>query len=202
MGNTLANLVAVSLAAGMLEHWLGRWPWARLAMFLVVVFYFYILCELLPKIVFRAFPNRLCLKFVGVFRRLHLVLRPLDALVAWLSRLMLSWTGGRRFTGKVFVNRDELRFIMQESAQGLTVEERAMINPMCSTCKTSPSDRWPSRFTPANSTRAGTPISEVLAFCRARNLNRVPVWDAGGKPRPDHRHPQPGPRCSTPRIWT
>jgi putative hemolysin len=180
VGNTLANLVAVGLTAGMLHHWLGRWPWARLAAFLVAVFYFYIVCELLPKIVFRAFPNRLCLKFVGAFRGLHFVLQPLVALVAWLSRLMLSWTGGRRFTGKVFANRDELRFIMQESAQGLTQEERLMINRVLD-LQNLTVRQVAAPLTPANSARAETPISEALARCRDRNLSHLPVWDTDGK---------------------
>jgi len=180
VGNTVANLIAVSLVAALLHHWLGRWPWARLAAFLVAVFYFYIVCELLPKIVFRASPNRLCLMFVGTFRYVDLALKPLVALVTWLSRRMLSWTGGRRFTGKIFANRDELRFIMQESAQSLTPEERVMINrvldlqnltvrqvaiPLSRVC----------------AVRAETPVKMALALCRERNLSRFPVWDKHGK---------------------
>ena len=44
------------------------------------------------------------------------------------SRLLLRWTGGKVFTGHLFGNREELRLVMQESAQAFTSEERAMIN--------------------------------------------------------------------------
>ena len=41
---------------------------------------------------------------------------------------MLRWTGGRTFTGHLFGSREEMRLVMQESSQGLTSEERVMIN--------------------------------------------------------------------------
>ena len=41
---------------------------------------------------------------------------------------MLRWTGGRAFTGRLFGNREEMRAVMQESAQAFTTDERAMIN--------------------------------------------------------------------------
>ena len=59
---------------------------------------------------------------------LDVALRPIVAPVASLSRLLLRWTGGKRFTGHLFGNRDELRLVMQESAHGLSSEERTMIN--------------------------------------------------------------------------
>ena len=50
------------------------------------------------------------------------------SIVEDVSRLMLRWTGGRAFTGRLFGNREEMRAVMQESAQALTSDERAMIN--------------------------------------------------------------------------
>ena len=46
----------------------------------------------------------------------------------WFSRGLLRWTGGKAFTGRLFGSREELRFIMQESAPSLTTEEKTMIN--------------------------------------------------------------------------
>ena len=77
---------------------------------------------------FRAFPNRLCLLLARPFRLVHNLLRPLVALVEWVSALLLRWSGGKAFTGTWFGNREELRMLMQDSAQDLSSEERAMIN--------------------------------------------------------------------------
>src|SRR6266581_6055865 len=62
------------------------------------------------------------------FRLIHLLLGPLVALVEGFSSALLQWRGGKAFTGHLFGNREELRLVMQESAQGFTSEERAMIN--------------------------------------------------------------------------
>ncbi len=179
VGNTLANLVVVGLAAAWLHQRAGQWPVALWGLFLVWVFFFYILCELLPKIVFRAFPTRLCLMFVGVFRRIHFVLQPLVALVAWVSRLMLGWTGGKRLTGTLFGNRDELRFLMQESAQNLSHEERAMINRVLD-LQTLTVGQAAIPIARVTSLQGDSPIKEALALCRAQNLSRLPVWGKDG----------------------
>ena len=49
VGNTLANLAAVGLLAVLLHQWLGNWPILLTVSFLAVMFLFYALCELLPK---------------------------------------------------------------------------------------------------------------------------------------------------------
>src|SRR5437868_11500996 len=77
---------------------------------------------------FRLYPNRLCMAFTLPFRLIHFALRPLVSLMSLFAQSLLRWSGGRRFTGRLFGSRDELRILMQESAQGLTREERAMIN--------------------------------------------------------------------------
>ena len=62
VGNTLANLAAVGLlAVSLLHQWLGNWLALLTAGFLAVMFLFYAFCELLPKMLFRMYPNRLCL---------------------------------------------------------------------------------------------------------------------------------------------
>src|SRR6185436_2647090 len=96
--------------------------------FSMAVFFFYVLFDLLPKMLFRRFPNRLCLSLARPFGLVHFILRPLVAVVEWFSRMLLRWHGGKTFTGHLFGNREELRLVMQESAQGFTSEERAMIN--------------------------------------------------------------------------
>jgi putative hemolysin len=127
VGNTLAafgalwitGVALINKLAHPLEFWLA---------FVGSVFLFYAFCDLLPKIVFRAFPNRLCLLLATPFRVLHLLLSPLVWLIGALAAVLLRWTGGKIFRGHVFSNRNELRLLMQESADALTSEERGMIN--------------------------------------------------------------------------
>jgi putative hemolysin len=175
VGNTLANLAAVGLVVMLLQRELAQWPAALAASFAVAVFLFYALCELLPKMLFRMFPNRLCLALAGPFRFIHLVLAPLVALMTRLAGLLLRWTGGRTFTGHLFGSREEMRLFMQESAQGLTSEERAMINRVLDLQNitvrniTVPMDQ-------VTTVATGTPMNEVLRLSQEKKSFRFPVW--------------------------
>ena len=175
VGNTLANVGAVSIGVWWLYGALHEWPWLLLAALVAGILVFYAALELLPKMVFRLYPNRLCMALALSFRLVHLALKPLVAPVTLLSRLLLHWTGGRRFTGHLFGNRDELRLVMQESAQGLSTEERAMIGRVLDlqhiTVRqiTTPLDQ-------VVAVPAQTPVAEVLALARERGINRLPVW--------------------------
>jgi CBS domain containing-hemolysin-like protein len=175
VGNTLANLGVVSIGVWWLYGALHNWPWLLLAALVACILVFYAALDLLPKMVFRLYPNRLCMALAVPFRLVHLALRPLVAPVTLLSRLLLRLTGGQRFTGHLFGNRDELRLVMQESAQGLTTEERAMIGRVLDlqhitvrqiTLPISDMVAVPAQM----------PVAEVLALARERGINRLPVW--------------------------
>lgn len=180
VGNTVANFVVVSLVVVALFDALGGghpvWFWSA---FLVGVFLFYALCDLLPKMLFRRYPNRYCLRAAGWFRFIHLGLAPLVGLVTWFSDGLLRWTGGKVFTGHLFGTRDELRQVMQESGQGLSSEERTMINRVLDLQNltvrriTVPLDK-------VVAVTGQTPMSEVLKIAREQNLTRVPVWQGEG----------------------
>jgi CBS domain containing-hemolysin-like protein len=175
VGNTLANLAVVGLSVYLLNEWLGNWPLALLGGFAALLFLVYAFCELLPKMLFRMYPNRLCLMLAEPFGFIHLVLSPLVALMTRLSRLLLRWTGGRRFTGSLFGSREEMRLFMQESAQGLTSEERMMINRVLDLQNitvrnvTIPLDQVPT-------VTAQTPIQEALRISQEKSMARLPVW--------------------------
>src|SRR5262245_37500175 len=61
VGNTLANLGAVTIGVMWLYHALRPWPWLLVVSLAAGVLMFYAVCELLPKMVFRLYPNRLCM---------------------------------------------------------------------------------------------------------------------------------------------
>ena len=176
VGNTVVNFVIFSVGLGKLHDWLRGRPVLGLTVFVLAVFLFYILCELVPKTLFQRNPNRLTLMLARPFRAIHGLLAPLVRLVAWFSRGLLRYTGGKTFTGRLFGSREELRFVMQESAPNLTTEEKAMINRVLDL------DNLRVRHVSIPLAAAATvpsaaPMSQVLALCQERNFNRIPVLD-------------------------
>jgi len=176
VGNTVVNFVLFSVGLVKLRDWLHGRPVLGLTVFALAVFLFYILCELVPKTLFQRQPNRLTLMLARPFRAIHGLLAPLVALVAWFSRGLLRYTGGKTFTGRLFGSREELRFVMQESAPNLTTEEKAMINRVLDL------DNLRVRhvaipMAAAVTVPAAAPMSQVLALCQERNFNRIPVLD-------------------------
>lgn len=182
VGNTLANLVAVSIGFVELQQWLGARPTVFWCVFAVALVLFYGLLELLPKMLFRARPNRLSLTVVPAFGLIQFLLRPLVSLVAFLSRALLHLSGGRRFTGQLFGNREELRQVMQDSAQALTSEERTMINRVLD-LQVMTVQQLARPISLAVTVSAEATVAETLALCREKGVSRLPVWRTEGERR-------------------
>jgi CBS domain containing-hemolysin-like protein len=180
VGNTVVNFIIFSLGSIQLYYWLGDKPLLWALVFLLAVFVFYIVCELMPKTLFQRYPNRLAMFLAVPFRLIHRLLSPLVEIAELFSRGLLHWTGGKTFTGRLFGSREELRFVMQESAPGLTSEERTMINRVLDL----PNFRVRHVMVPladTTSVDASLPLGQALAVCRERGLTRVPVVDGPTK---------------------
>ena len=182
VGNTLASVAAVALVVAGWHQWLGGRTALFLPALLASLVLFYTLCELLPKMIFRQYPNRLCMFMALPFGIVHLALRPLVALMAWLANGLLRWSGGRTFTGHLFGTRDELRIVMQESAQGFTTEERTMINRVLDLQNLTVGQiTIPLEKVVMVSDQAS--VSDLLALGRERGFTRLPLWKAEGTRR-------------------
>jgi CBS domain containing-hemolysin-like protein len=100
-----------------------------------------------------------------------------------LSKIVLRWTGGRAMTGRLFGNREEMLAVMQESAQVLTTDERAMINRVLGLQNLT----LRQVTTPLAQTvtiQTEMPLAGALALARERKLSRLPVWEMrDGRPR-------------------
>ncbi|HNQ74040.1 MAG TPA: CNNM domain-containing protein [Verrucomicrobiota bacterium] len=175
VGNTLFNFVALGSFFAVLHHRVALrsgWFWCW---FLVAVLVFYTFFDLLPKILFRLYPNRLCLWLARPFRVLHIGLRPLVMLVEWVAHQLLRWTGGRRFSRRLFGNREELRAATQESEQVFTSDERVMISRVLDLENVAV--RQVMRpLSEAVSISAADSVVEALAASRASGFTRFPVW--------------------------
>jgi CBS domain containing-hemolysin-like protein len=176
VGNTVANIIILGWMVDVLLEELGGHRIGFIITFSFVVFLFYTFFDLLPKMLFRAFPNRLVMLLARPFRLIHLGLAPLVALVESFSSALLQWRGGKAFTGHLFGNREELRLVMQESAQAFTSEERAMINRVLD-LQTLTVRQLMKPLAQAITVTTRTPIGEALALCRERKLTRLPVWE-------------------------
>lgn len=183
VGNTVANLAAVSLVVLSLHEW--NWLAARPVLFwstiAVVSLLFYSVCDLLPKMLFRTYPNRLCMRLAVPFRIIDWFMSPLVWAVELFSKILLRWTGGARFTGHLFGNRDELRILMQETGQALSSEERAMINRVLDLQNRSLSEisvpLAKVAMLPVNAT-----VGDLLSLRRERGFSRFPIFrDLAGR---------------------
>ena len=182
VGNTVVNFSIVGMLFAGLYAVLQDRRLLFVAAFLGAVFLFYALLDLLPKMLFRSFPNRLCLALAQPFRFVHLALRPMVALVEWGSTLLLRWRGGKAFRGQLFGNREEFRQMMQDSAQDFTSEERAMINRVLD-LQTQTLQAVTTPIAIAVTVTAQTPLGDFLALCREQGRTRFPVWDLRDKQR-------------------
>lgn len=178
VGNTLANFLVVVLGVVLLHRWLGdRLAWA-LGIFAAGVFVFHALADLLPKMLFQTFPNRLCLMAVPPFRLLHNLLSPLVGLLRFASQALVPPDAIRR-QRMLAASREEFRMNLQETQEALTSTERLMIGRVMDL----PSVEVGQLATPLSrvvTVAADTPLGEVLLLCRGRRLTRLPVWEGGG----------------------
>ncbi|MCX8155376.1 MAG: CNNM domain-containing protein [Verrucomicrobiae bacterium] len=190
VGNTLANFGAAVLWVLLWQRGLAGLDWPPLARqilfwlgFLAGVFvFFYGLCDLLPKVMFRLFPTRLCLLLAPLFNVARGLLAPLVKLVTWLAEGLAQRSGGRRFTGRLFASRDELRYFVEEHASSLTTEERAMIQRVLD-LQNRRVRQLAIPLSEAVTTEAQVPLREALHQCREHGVSRLPVWQGEGQAR-------------------
>lgn len=176
VGNTVANFIILGMTLVFLVEALPGKQILFVVIFSIIVFLFYTLFDLLPKMLFRLYPNRLCLFWARPFRVIHVLLRPLVWLVEGISAMLLRWRGGKAFTGHLFGNREELRFIMQESGGELTTEERTMINRVLD-LQSLTVRHITKPISLAATVSMDTPLNHVLAISRDRRVTRMPVWE-------------------------
>ncbi len=182
VGNTLANFVAAALTVMVLHDWLGESRGLFWAAFIPGGLLFYAVCDLLPKMLFRLYPNRLCLISLRPFRVVRAALRPVVWLTSRISALALRWSEKKAFTGGMFGTREELREVMQESALQLSSEERGMINRVLD-LQNATVGRVMTPLSKAASVTVQTPVGEVTKLCTATGVTRLPVWRGEGTER-------------------
>jgi len=180
VGNIITLFFAMWILAVALMAALPGRNWAFWGAFAAAAFMVYAFCDLLPKTLFRKFPNRLCLAASGPFRLLHLALAPLVFLVERVAQALLRWTGGRTYQGHVISNRQELRQLMEDPSDTLSTEERGMIRSVLDLHAITvreiaiPFARFPQ-------INAAEPLANALAHFRASPQTILPVWNTDAR---------------------
>ena len=174
VGNTLANFIILGWFIVELHRGFPGQHVLEVIAFAVAVLLFYTFFDLLPKMLFRARPNQFCLSVAGIFRPVHFVLQPLVLFMEGASRMLLRLTGGRAFTGRPFGNREELRAVMQESAQAFTTHERAMINRVLD-LQNLTVRQIATPLAQVVMVEAQSPVRDALTLAREKKLSRLPV---------------------------
>jgi putative hemolysin len=182
VGNTLANFSVTWFIVTDLHNVFPQSPIWFWITFAVSTFIVYLTCELLPKRLFRRYPNRLALRWVRLFRVLHVALSPLVACVEWFTGRLLRWAGGQEMSSRVFGNRDELRAMMQESGASLHPTERTLINRVFD-LQTRTIGQLAKSLETADTVTVSTPIEEVQRRSYEGRHTRLPVWSDRGPQR-------------------
>lgn len=177
IGNTLANFVIVVIAVVWLDSQVGQWPVVFWLLTGVIAFILYVVVDLLPKALFRQFPNRLALWLVWPFRMVRALLWPLVSLIEGFTDLLLRWTGGRSLNSQFFASRDEVRDLVLDPATKLSPTERTLIHRVLD-LKYRTAGQIARALSLADTVHVQTPVEQVVQRCREHGHTRLPVWDS------------------------
>ena len=178
VGNTLANFFIVVITVFWLNERVGQWPWVLWGLIGIIAFCLYVVNDLLPKALFRQFPDRLALWLVWPFRLVHALLWPFVTLIESFTSQLLRWTGGRSLNSQFFASRDEVRDVVLDPASRLHPTERQLIHRVLD-LKYRTVGQIARPLTLADAVNIRTPIPEVLELYSRRGHTRLPVWDSG-----------------------
>jgi len=176
VGNTLANVSAFIIGVFALHQWLGRWPVLLCVSLLAGGILFYALCELMPKTPVPSVSEPPLHDDGHPIPARPSPLKPVVSLMALFAGSLLRWSGGKRFTGHLFGNRDELRTVMQESAQ--KPYERGTNDDQPRARPPEP-DRAPGCHPLAKAVTVSmeTTVRDLFALSRERGFSRLPVLE-------------------------
>ena len=180
LGNTLSNTSFVIILIFLLKE--ISTDFLFWVLFLVGIFTFFTCCDLLPKTLFRKFPNRLCIIVAQPFRIIQLTLSPFVYIVHIIFGNAFGKSVVQPLANKLFRNREELKSLMEESDECLSTEERIMIKQVLHL-----SERTIGQIAiPLNlcvTASSDSMISDVIKLFRINNISRIPIWKFTGGQR-------------------
>jgi len=127
VGNTIVNGVATVL----ITQWFlkSEGPLQAIGAVFLFSFILWFFGELIPKALFRRFPNRLTTLLAPLLLISYLILWPVVQVFVALSQLVVRLMGGKVSSRQMFVTRDELKLMAKEGKEGvlMTGEQRNLV---------------------------------------------------------------------------
>ena len=176
VGNTLANLMIVAPLLWALRALMPSYPWGSAILLVALLLILYAFCDLLPKLLYRHFPDQLTVASVRPYQLFHGLLSPLVFVVSGFCRSSTPNHRRQNLSARLFSNRDEMRQMMALSSQNLTIEETSMIDRVMDLKSRS----LVSVMTPIHevaSLNAKDTIEHAVGVAREESLMRFPVFD-------------------------
>lgn len=131
----------------------------------------YVMLDLLPKVLFHRFPNRMCLLTVKPFRWMTAVLTPVVAPLAWLAEWLAP---GDTRIGQFFGNREEFRALVQKGENPLSNDERVLIDRVLNLQKLTV-QRVATPWESVTKVTESTPANYARELLAERTFSRMPV---------------------------
>ena len=180
IGNWVSNVIAPVLVTDWLVNQLGSaGQWISL---LGMSFVLLLLGDTVPKSLFRQYPTRLCLALAMPMQLSYTIFSPLVHFAEQFSQKMMHWLGIHQPPVKLFVTREELKLLAQESEQSgaLSPEERRMVASVFEFTSLTARDIMVQIANTTMVTRS-TPVTEILRLSKQRDFSRLPVVDESVK---------------------
>jgi CBS domain containing-hemolysin-like protein len=176
IGNTLANTVGVVS----LVCYAVRWG-AAVAMASGVLFGFvlWLIGDVVPKTVFRRYPNRMSVFLAPLLGVCYLVLWPLVHGFDLVSQLLIHVKGKKRSSHRMFVTREELKLLAREARSGLrlSTEQRNFVQAVLDHPRISVQDVMRNREE-VITLKAEQSEEDRSAIALAKGFSRYPVESA------------------------
>ena len=175
--NTTSNFLVMTLVIAKLFVGIHHHSWLIFIILCPLLFLFYTTCELAPKMLFSRFPNRLCLKLVGVFKRIDYWVSPFANFLFRIASLFLPKNNSPTVARSVVNSREELKELMRETALGLTSDEKELIaNSLTLSVRTLEKIAKP--FSEATVFFDNDVLEDVLSQPISEPYTRVPVLES------------------------
>lgn len=179
VGNTIVNTIAATLVAYLLLLELPRWGgWLA---FVIMTYALFVLCELVPKSLFRLYPTRLSVALADVIHVLHTALLPLIWVFSLVTSALMRAFGETKPREEIFVSREELKRLVLDSEAGgqVTPEERRMIQEVFNLRHVT-LDQIMTPWNQAATITADASAKQIVDKSHEAGYSRLPAIDGNG----------------------
>jgi putative hemolysin len=177
VGNNVANIVIASVATYIVEEKLSGQTIDPKITSLVLAGIILVFCEILPKALFRDYPNKLVPIFFPVLRFFYILLKPVILIVTSFANLVFKVFHFKSTPGFSYITKDDLAFILSqtESDEELASPQRDMLEDALEFNEQKAKNIMVPRMEIV-AINEDTRLTEVEEFARTQGYTRYPVY--------------------------